>query len=251
MKLKSYFLLSLEACICFLIVCWSLGLSREEGVWMETVAFFVLSLTETMHRKDVLSPFSIAIALIAGRILLEVPVRIYDWQGTMGSLPIAIACVIAIILGCAASYKGHKASFVICLILLYLLNIGIIHGVSPWIYSRRHWQHPRSLAESVLNDKPNPTKGQKELQEKLIQIFLTPGIITYQDGKCIVKKDTALFEENGIDSVYIKLLEEYHNNSIDIMRSAGTALSDEDLKQMLDNAQKEKISILHDLETSK
>ena len=38
--------------ICFLIICWGAALSLADIVWMETMAFYLLSIHETIRRKD-------------------------------------------------------------------------------------------------------------------------------------------------------------------------------------------------------
>mgnify|MGYP006962006122 FL=1 len=64
-----------------------------------------------------MSPTAIASALILGRIILELPVRILDYANSVGSLMITINCIIGIILGIIC-YYGKRTS-------LYFLSIMI------------------------------------------------------------------------------------------------------------------------------
>ena len=64
-----------------------------------------------------MSPTAIASALILGRIILELPIRILDYANSVGSLMITINCIIGIILGIIC-YYGKKPS-------LYFLSIMI------------------------------------------------------------------------------------------------------------------------------
>lgn len=141
MKTKQFILICFKAVACFLAVVWTISLSEGERVWMETVAFFFLAMFECTNKKNVLPKVVIVGALIIGRILLEAPVRIVYWSDTLGTLVFTIVCIVAILLGWTASYKGHNPiRFVVCFLLLYILNIGAIHWFMPLIDSLRHIQ---------------------------------------------------------------------------------------------------------------
>ena len=114
--------------ICFLIICWGAALSLADIVWMETMAFYLLSIHETIRRKDELNTITIASAIILGRIILEIPIRISDFSSSVGSLSVTIACVSSIILGCYVAARDVRTQYaVISLIILYTIKYWAIH----------------------------------------------------------------------------------------------------------------------------
>ena len=69
----------------------------------------------------------VCFALIAGRIALEIPIRLMDYEGSLGSLPITIANLVAIPMGCIAGKKGDTSTNILSLLVVYCSNILCIH----------------------------------------------------------------------------------------------------------------------------
>lgn len=105
--------------ITFLLVCWTTKFQGAAPYWAEAITFFALAwfISKREEEKKGLSPTAIASALILGRIILELPVRILDYANSVGSLMITINCIIGIILGIIC-YYGKRTS-------LYFLSIMI------------------------------------------------------------------------------------------------------------------------------
>lgn len=104
--------------ITFLLVCWTTKFQGAAPYWAEAITFFALAwFISKREEKKGLSPTAIASALILGRIILELPVRILDYTNSVGSLMITINCIIGIILGIIC-YYGKRTS-------LYFLSIMI------------------------------------------------------------------------------------------------------------------------------
>ena len=138
MNNKIYLRICLEALACFLIVCWSLGLSYLDGLWMETISFYLFAMYETRRYKKYLPVKYIAISIIIGRIILEIPIRLYDFYGSIGSMPIMFVCVISICLGCICAKSNFRFIYLfLTWLILCLLNILIYHVarnmISCWI----------------------------------------------------------------------------------------------------------------------
>ncbi len=131
--MKVYLLLCLKATALFLLTCWSASFSNGEAVWMETIAFYFLAIYEVYKNRAVMSVANIAVALIFGRILLEIPIRIIHFYSAKCSFFLMVACVIAIILGCVAGKKSHMYSYFIgTMVLLYISNIWCVHVFDDW-----------------------------------------------------------------------------------------------------------------------
>ena len=125
--MKHYLFLAFKSMFLFLIVCWSAALSIEECVWIETISFYFLALHEVKGSKESKEALFVCLALIAGRIALEIPIRLMDYEGSMGSLPITIANLVAIPMGCIAGKKGDTTSNIHSLLVVYCSNILCIH----------------------------------------------------------------------------------------------------------------------------
>lgn len=132
--MKPYLILIIEALCLFLLTCWSLGyLSREESVWMESVAFYTLAMFETKNRRVSISSLKIAFSLILGRILLELPPRVLEFHASRGSFFVTVSCMVAIVLGCIAGRRWPMYTYFIgTLILLYISNTWCIHVFDGW-----------------------------------------------------------------------------------------------------------------------
>lgn len=131
--MKTFFVLILKALALFFVTCWSASLSNGEAVWMETIAFYFLAMYEVYKNKESMSVIKIAVALIIGRILLEIPIRIVDFYSAKGSFFLMVACMIAIILGCVAGKKSRMYSYFIgTMILLYISNMWCVHVFDEW-----------------------------------------------------------------------------------------------------------------------
>lgn len=116
--------ISLLSLCLFLIVCWTLGISGVTCIWIESISFFAFSFFAHNKHKEKLSSTFIAISIVLGRILLEVPVRLFDFYGSLCSLWITFSCVTAIILGCLCDRSNNKiAHIAVSLVIIYILNI--------------------------------------------------------------------------------------------------------------------------------
>ena len=66
-----------------------------------------------------INSWMVAFAIILGRIILEVPLRIIDWHGTFGSFMITVGCVVAILLAVVCFKDKRIYSFIHSLIRNY------------------------------------------------------------------------------------------------------------------------------------
>ena len=135
---KLYLKISLEALCCFLVLCWSMSLSYIECIWMETMAFYLLSIYESYRysSKTHINVTTVAMSLIIGRVIVEIPIRLFDIHGTLWSFPITLSNIVAIIMGSiCVKKKFNFLHILITLIILYVVNILNIHIIPEWISS--------------------------------------------------------------------------------------------------------------------
>lgn len=122
------FLLSM---LVFLLSSWTAGYSLYAAAWSESVLYFVL--TYLLLNKYVKSDnFGIHIvgAILFGRIVFELPVRIFEFRETLFSLFIPMVVIISIILASAYYREKRPVVLVLSVVIIILLNT-VIH--EDWI----------------------------------------------------------------------------------------------------------------------
>ena len=109
----------------FLITCWSAIYTDTTPYWIESIGYFILTyfcLKFVQAKNNKIATWYIISAIILGRIILEIPMRILDWNGCVGSFMIIISCIIAILLA-AYCYNSKKiTAFVLSYVILALFN---------------------------------------------------------------------------------------------------------------------------------
>ena len=107
----------------FLCISWSMALSGYAAGWIEGICFFELAwlCTHYLQNKDI-SSVTITLSIVFGRILLELPIRIMDFRGSIGSLMVTIICIVAIILGVVCYQEKRPIAYILSTIVLILLN---------------------------------------------------------------------------------------------------------------------------------
>ena len=138
-NIKPYCKIALKAACCFLIVCWSAALSHGECFWIETTAFLWLAIYTVKKHQESLTVGSIAMALCVGRIALELPIRVLEFSSSVGSIPLTLSCIVAIILGCFCTKRKFQTwPVLVSLIVLFAVNTFNIHYLTKWLYAAFH-----------------------------------------------------------------------------------------------------------------
>ena len=106
-----------------LCTCWFRTFSGYAAGWIEGICFFELAwfCTHYLQNKDI-SSVTITLSIVFGRILLELPIRIMDFRGSLGSLMVTIICIVAIILGVVCYQEKRPIAYILSTIVLILLN---------------------------------------------------------------------------------------------------------------------------------
>lgn len=138
-KAKAYGLCVLAGLGLFLITCWSAIFPDSTAYWVESLGFFLLTylLLEKLQNYDGLKVWSIALSIMAGRLLIEIPIRIFDFYGTLGSMMIAVSCILAIILGTICYKIKDSYTFILSYIVLVLFNTAVVDFWSKFL---REWR---------------------------------------------------------------------------------------------------------------
>lgn len=112
----------------FLGVCWVLVTQSANASWSESMVYFwltyvVLSKYVAKRGMDTLSVVS---AIVIGRIILELPVRLLDWAASFGSLIYLVSSLMGIALA-TMCFKNRNASiFFLSLVILIIFNSFVI-----------------------------------------------------------------------------------------------------------------------------
>lgn len=132
--MKTYIHYFCGGILCFLCTFWTALLSFGECIWMETVAISLLTFYITYSSKGKLPLYAITLSILAGRLFLEIPVRICDFSSSVISLPITTANILIVIV-CAILSQIHslKVRFLFFVITLYVINIICIHFLPSMI----------------------------------------------------------------------------------------------------------------------
>ena len=113
----------LSSVLVFLLTCWTAKFSVITVGWAESVSFFAFTfLFLKENAKNDKEFFSIILAILIGRICLEVPIRILDFHGTLYSLYILLLCVLSIVLAAVCVRNNKTIVFVLSTIIGVLMN---------------------------------------------------------------------------------------------------------------------------------
>lgn len=107
----------------FLALCWTQALQDNIGLWAYSICYFALTYycLQRYHGEGE-SMMPLIMAVVLGRIMLEVPIRIIDYVGTLCSLMHPVVSIIAITLGgmCYSVRKPWAYAASIAIIILFI-----------------------------------------------------------------------------------------------------------------------------------
>ena len=115
----------------FLLTFWTAGYTLYAAAWTESICFFVLTfLLLQKYAKPNTFGWPIVTAVILGRILLELPIRITEFRATLFSLFIPITVISSIVLAAVYYRERRPVVLILSAIIMVLLNT-IVH--EDWI----------------------------------------------------------------------------------------------------------------------
>lgn len=121
-KTKDFFKIAGLSFLLFLCVTW---MKSYEGIanWVESIAFFSFTWMYALKaEKKGLSATFVAMAVIFGRIFIEIPMRVYDFHDCYGSLFLAILSVACIVLGAICANEKRNSVYALAIVILLLCN---------------------------------------------------------------------------------------------------------------------------------
>lgn len=124
----------------FLCICWTAGTESLNAYWSEALVFFVITffMCEKFASSRQLGAGTVAIASAVGRIILEIPIRISDWLGTVGSLMLTLESLVAIFMAWVCWKYKKPVVFILTLVIFILINSFIPEMWDDFLMSRRH-----------------------------------------------------------------------------------------------------------------
>lgn len=126
-----FFVSMLVFCLTF----WTAEYTIYAAGWAESVAFFVTTyILLCKYAEPGTFAWKTVLAIILGRILLELPLRITEFWSTLFSMFVPMVVIVSILLA-ALYYKDKRPlTLVLSVIILVLLNTITHHAWSHWIH---------------------------------------------------------------------------------------------------------------------
>lgn len=130
MKKKDYLQIFLLLMLTFLCLCFTAGYSFYAAAPIESLCFMGLTyLLLQKYDKECKHIIPITLWIILGRFILESPIRIFDFWGSLSTLNVTLCCLTGIVLG-AVCYKEKRLAVVILSVAILVILSTV--GVSEW-----------------------------------------------------------------------------------------------------------------------
>lgn len=117
-----------------LVVCWSAGISFYLCAWIETISYAILTmfLLARYSQKENKKILVITSAIMLGLIILQLPIRIYDFSGSVISMMVLINTLLSIMFTALCYYKRKVYLYAISVVIIVLQNT-LVH--EAWLNS--------------------------------------------------------------------------------------------------------------------
>ena len=135
--MKQYHLFSFFlSMLTLLFTFWTAKYTVYAEGWAQSIAYFALTFM-LLNKYESSSSYGIptVISIILGRIILEIPIRIMDFSGSVFSMFVPIVALVSIILG-ALYFKERKNLVLILEIIIIILLNTVAH--EAWIKFVQH-----------------------------------------------------------------------------------------------------------------
>ncbi len=113
----------------FLCICWVLAIHGDQNAsWSESIWFFgvTYALLQKYRNDAALSMSSAVIAVLLGRLILELPLYLFDFTSVRASLIFTLSSILGILLS-AVCYSAKRTSvFLLSVIVLVLYNSFVV-----------------------------------------------------------------------------------------------------------------------------
>ena len=126
---KQFFLSFAWAVITFLATLWTAKYIYAAG-FAQSICFFALTFHLLQHFKSKgKEVYAVTSAIVAGRVLPEIPVRIITFYDSLGSIGILIMVTVTILL--AALYQQKRLPVILILTIIIVILLGTA-GIDTW-----------------------------------------------------------------------------------------------------------------------
>jgi len=115
--------------ILFLATCWTGGISFALAATVEGLCFFVFTRYCCENfRSETLRCWQIALAIIVGSCIIELPLRVNDFAGTLVSASVPIMRVIGIVLGAVCCNRNKVLVLLLCVAAIPICSYFLCDG---------------------------------------------------------------------------------------------------------------------------
>ena len=124
-KTKAFWLTFLMSILLFLVTCWSAAFTDTTPYWVESMGYFILTyLCIDGFGKKIpqLSTWTIWCGVLLGILVVQIPIRVIDFWGSMGSIMIEVGCIISSILAVICHSDRKPFSFILSYVIISLFN---------------------------------------------------------------------------------------------------------------------------------
>lgn len=123
----------------FLCVCWTAGTDMLNAYWSEAVVYFAITYFLCNHFaiKGYLRASAVVVAIAIGRVVLELPIRILDFSGTIGSIMLTLESLLAILMAWVCWKYEKPIVFILTLVIFILINSFVPEMWSEFLDTRR------------------------------------------------------------------------------------------------------------------
>lgn len=120
---KTFFSIFLSGIAVYLCVFWiNYFQSFYLSAWIHSLAFMALTWFWLSKTKGNIGKKNLVSAIILGRIILEVPIRILDFSGTVYSLMWPVSTIISILAALLCFYKRNVWIYILSAIIIVASN---------------------------------------------------------------------------------------------------------------------------------
>lgn len=115
-----------------LATCWVLAFNDKIMIWVQSLAYTILVIY-IMQRLCVnknlksIDIFITSLLVVLGRVVLEIPIRLFYFNSSLGTLLIPISAVLVIIFTTICCVKKNILLIVLSTIIVFLFNVFIVN----------------------------------------------------------------------------------------------------------------------------
>ncbi len=123
----------------FLCVCWTAGTDMLNAYWSEAVVYFSITYFLCNHfaTKGYLKASAVVVAIAIGRVVLELPIRIFNFSSSIGSVMLTLESFVAIFMAWVCWKYKTPVVFILTLVIFILINSFIPEMWSDFLDTRR------------------------------------------------------------------------------------------------------------------